>query len=132
MTHPAILGRAFNREIINLGFSGNGKMEPEVTRFFAELNPAVFILDCLPKMNDTEVHERTAHRQRNESNHAALGEEFAKLQAEKVPQLYYLKADNLLSSDGEGTIHSSHPTDLGFTRQAAEVERVLRQIPSLA
>ncbi|MCX6606753.1 MAG: SGNH/GDSL hydrolase family protein [Acidobacteria bacterium] len=162
MTHPAILGRIFDREIINLGFSGNGKMEPEVTRFFAELDPAVFILDCLPNMNDTEVHERTApcvktlraahpatpillvedrnyadnafnaaHRQRNESNHAALRDEFAKLQADKVPHLYYLKADNLLGSDGEGTIDSSHPTDLGFTRQAAEFERVLRQIPAL-
>jgi len=161
MTHPAILGRIFDREIINPGFSGNGKMEPEVTRFFAELDPAVFILDCLPNRNDTEVHERTApcvqtlraahpetpillvedrnyadndftaHRQRNESNHAALREEFAKLQVEEVPHIYYLKADDLLGSDGEGTIDNSHPTDLGFTRQAAEFARVLRQIPTL-
>lgn len=49
-----------------------------------------------------------------------------------MPHLYYLKADTLLGCDGEGTIDSAHPTDLGFTRQSAEFERVLRQIPGLA
>ncbi len=61
MTHPAILGRMFNREIINLGFSGNGRMEPEVTKFFAELDPAVFVLDCLPNMNAKDVEARAAN-----------------------------------------------------------------------
>ena len=41
MTHVAILGRAFDRPVINLGFSGNGRMEPEVTRFVAEVDAAV-------------------------------------------------------------------------------------------
>jgi hypothetical protein len=58
MTHPAILGRRLDREIINLGFSGNGRMEPEVLRFIAELDPAVFVLDCLPNMNAAQVRER--------------------------------------------------------------------------
>jgi hypothetical protein len=58
----------------------------------------------------------------------ALREAYAALQEEKVPQLYYLKADDLLGHDGEGTIDGSHPTDLGFTRQAAEFERVLRPV----
>lgn len=61
MTHPAILGRMFNREIISLGFSGNGRMEPEVTKFFAELDPAVFIVDCLPNMNAKDVEARAAN-----------------------------------------------------------------------
>ena len=34
----------------------------------------------------------------------------------------------LLGDDGEGTVDGSHPTDLGFTRQAAEFERVLRPV----
>src|ERR1035438_6336755 len=59
MTHVAMLGRTFNREVINLGFSGNGRMEPEVIKFVAELDPAVFVLDCLPNMGPTDVAERT-------------------------------------------------------------------------
>ena len=58
MTHVAMLGRIFNREVINLGFSGNGRMEPEVTKFIAELDPAVFVLDCLPNMSAKDVIER--------------------------------------------------------------------------
>ena len=38
MVHTAILGRKYGRPIINLGFSGNGKMEPEVTELLAELD----------------------------------------------------------------------------------------------
>jgi hypothetical protein len=159
MTHVAMLGRTFNREVINLGFSGNGRMEPEVVRLVAELDPAVFVLDCLPNMGAALVTERTvpgvkiireahpetpillvedrniqtgflvqARRDANDANHAALREAYAALQAEKVPQIYYLKADDLLGHDGEGTVDGSHPTDLGFTRQAAEFERVLRPI----
>ena len=69
-----------------------------------------------------------ARRDANDANHAALREAYAALQQDKVPQLYYLKADDLLGHDGDGTIEGSHPTDLGFTRQAAEFERVLRPI----
>jgi hypothetical protein len=47
---------------------------------------------------------------------------------ENVPQVDYLEGANLLGDDGEGTVDGSHPTDLGFTRQAAEFERVLRPI----
>lgn len=159
MTHVAMLGRIFNREVINLGFSGNGRMEPEVLKFVAELDPAVFVLDCLPNMNAQQVTERTvpgvkllreshpntpillvedrniqtgflveARKKANDANHAALREAFAALQAEKVPQVYYLEGANLLGDDGEATVDGSHPTDLGFTRQAAEFERVLRPV----
>ena len=58
MTYPAILGRMFNREIINLGFSGNGRMEPEVTKFVSDLDPAVFVLDCSPNMTAKDINER--------------------------------------------------------------------------
>lgn len=59
MPHPAILGRRLNRPVINLGFSGNGRMEAEVGRFLTELNPAVYVIDCLPNMTAAEVTERT-------------------------------------------------------------------------
>ncbi|MCB1062975.1 MAG: SGNH/GDSL hydrolase family protein [Verrucomicrobiae bacterium] len=58
MCHPAILGRRLDRPVINLGFSGNGKMEPEVGALLAELDPAVYVIDCLPNMVEAEVRER--------------------------------------------------------------------------
>lgn len=159
MTHVAILGRMFNREVLNLGFSGNGKMEADVTKFIAELDPAVFVLDCLPNMNAQDIRAnaescvkilRSAHpktpillvedrnygdsfliasrRERNETNHAAMREVYAKMQRGHVPGLHYLKADLLVGADGEGLIDGSHPTDLGFMRQAAEFHKALRKI----
>jgi len=58
MVHSAILGRRFNWPTVNLGFSGQGKMEPELADLLAELDPAVYVLDCLPNMVAEEVKER--------------------------------------------------------------------------
>lgn len=51
MTHLAILGRRLDYPIVNLGFGGNGMMEPEVVRFMAEIDAALFVIDCLPNMS---------------------------------------------------------------------------------
>ena len=59
MAFPSILGRRLNRPIINLGFSGVGRMDPEVGALLAELNPCVFAIDCLPNMSDSMVADRT-------------------------------------------------------------------------
>lgn len=59
MTHPAILGRRLDFPIVNLGLSGNGKMEPEVGALLTEIDAAVYVIDCLPNMVGTEVAERT-------------------------------------------------------------------------
>jgi hypothetical protein len=56
--HTAILGRRFDRPVINLGFSGNGRMEPELATLMAELAPAAYVLDCLPNMSAVDVAER--------------------------------------------------------------------------
>ncbi len=59
MVHTAILGRRLDRSVINLGFSGNGTMDPEVGTLLAELDPAVYVIDCLPNMSAQQVAERT-------------------------------------------------------------------------
>ena len=60
MAYPAIIGRKLDMPHINLGFSGNGQMQPEVAEFINELNPAAFVLDCLPNMGPDLITERTA------------------------------------------------------------------------
>jgi lysophospholipase L1-like esterase len=59
MVHSAILQRKFNWPVINLGFSGNGKMEPEMADLLAELDPSVYVIDCLPNTVADEITERT-------------------------------------------------------------------------
>lgn len=59
MSQSSIIGRKLDRPIINLGFSGNGKMEIEVAQLLAELDPAAYVLDALPNCDANEVKERT-------------------------------------------------------------------------
>jgi lysophospholipase L1-like esterase len=58
MAIPALVRRRFDRPTINLGFSGNGQMEPEVGALLAELDPAVYAIDCLPNMSPEMVAAR--------------------------------------------------------------------------
>jgi len=45
-----ILGRSLNREVINLGFSGNGKFERPIFELMAKADAALYILDCMPNL----------------------------------------------------------------------------------
>ncbi|HVJ67033.1 MAG TPA: SGNH/GDSL hydrolase family protein, partial [Caulifigura sp.] len=157
--HTALLGRWLGRPVINLGFSGNGKMEPEVGQFLVELKPSVLVVDCCPNLSGNETAERTkplvaqirkvhpmlpivlvedrrytdawvnpSKAERNDGNHVALKKAFDELIAAGDRNLYYIAGDQLLGDDNEGAVDSSHPTDLGFYRQAKEFEKVLRPL----
>ncbi|MFV0590671.1 MAG: SGNH/GDSL hydrolase family protein [Draconibacterium sp.] len=62
-----ILSRKIDRPVINLGFSGNGKLEEEVISLINEIDAQVYILDCLPNMatsknlSPDEVYSRIVH-----------------------------------------------------------------------
>jgi len=58
MAHPSILGRWLNRPVINLGFSGNGRMESELAVLLGELRAQVYILDCVRNMDPGMIRER--------------------------------------------------------------------------
>ncbi|MCU0339342.1 MAG: SGNH/GDSL hydrolase family protein [Spirosomaceae bacterium] len=55
MAWSNILSRQLDRTVINLGFSGNGRLEKEVIQLLNELDPKVFVLDCLPNLVGTVV-----------------------------------------------------------------------------
>ncbi|GJM30817.1 MAG: hypothetical protein DHS20C17_34520 [Cyclobacteriaceae bacterium] len=51
-----IVSRELNRPLINLAFSGNGRLEPELIELIAEINASVYVLDCLPNLTDAELY----------------------------------------------------------------------------
>lgn len=156
MVHTAIIGRKFERPVINLGFSGSGRMDQGVVDLIAEIDAAVYVIDCLPNMQAKEITERTAPLvntlrkarpttpilfvedrtyanatvnagllERNRSSRVAFKAEFDKLIGAGVKGLQYLKGDRLIGDDGEGTVDGSHPTDLGFLRQAEAMSEAI-------
>ncbi|MCQ2180172.1 MAG: SGNH/GDSL hydrolase family protein [Bacteroidales bacterium] len=58
---PNIVEREMARPLVNLGFSGNGLLEPEVFRLLAEIDACVYIIDCMPNMcgRTGEIFDRT-------------------------------------------------------------------------
>lgn len=158
MVHTGILGRRLDVPVLNLGFSGNGRMDPGVGEMMGKLDAAAYVIDCLPNMGAELVTERTAPlvkqlrqarpetpivlvedrrntnswilKSRDEyhtANHAALKKAFDELVKSGVKNLYYIEGDHLLGDDSEGTVDASHPTDLGFYRQAGVMEPVIRK-----
>ncbi len=59
MVPTAIIGRHLNHTTINLGFSGNGKLEPEMARLMGELDASCYVIDCTPNLNAEEIEEKT-------------------------------------------------------------------------
>lgn len=55
MSHVAILGRRLDLPIVNLGFSGNGRMDAAVGELLVKIDAAVYVIDCLPNMNAGDV-----------------------------------------------------------------------------
>jgi lysophospholipase L1-like esterase len=149
MCHAALLGRWLDREVINLGFSGSGKMEPELAKLLCELEPEMFILECLPNMTTAMVQERVEPFVRilrrshpdtpillvenpigvpHNAGNAALRKIYEKLQNQNVKNLYYLPGDSQLAGEENGTVDGVHPTDLGFFRMAVAYRPVLEKI----
>src|SRR5690606_12148791 len=159
MSYPAIIGRRLDVDFINLGFSGNGKTEPEMARLLAELDPAIYILDSLPNLSPTEVKERIGpfveiirkkhpetpivlvenivytdaflvqyRRERYQTSNVFLRNFYETAVSAGDRNLYYVRADELLGADGDGTVDGTHPTDLGFVRMADTLAPVIQSI----
>ena len=152
--HVAVIGRHFDRPILNLGFAGNGEMESEVAALVAEQDPAVFVIDCLPNMVAEQVTARAPMlvetiRAAHDDTPILLVEDRTygdavfipdKKQRNETSRLALRAAyDSLIGAgttnlhymeggqllEGDDTVDGSHPTDLGFARHAGAFIREL-------
>ena len=146
----AIVGRAFDIPVINLGFSGNGKMEMELADLLAELDPSLYVLDCLWNMSDEMVVERvppfvkklrSVHpktpillvedsnfRNMPTSKGNAIRKIYDQLKKDGVEQIFILSNENMLGDDFEGTVDGCHPNDLGMMRQSEAFIEIIGKI----
>lgn len=155
MVNAAIVARKVDKPMINLGFSGNARMEIEMAELLAELTPSIYIFDPLPNMSAELVAERgeafferiyAAHpsvpivmvedrtfcnawiRSGVLSAHKARRMEWRKVFANLTKAgrpVQYLQGENLFGSDGEASPDGSHPTDLGSMRMAEQLVPVV-------
>jgi len=154
MACTAIVARQLDMPVINLGFSGNGRMEPEMAELLAELDPAVYVLDCLWNMRPAEVSERVGPfvrklRAAHPGTPILVAEDssvsnttptekgtilrsiYDDLKAEGITGLHFLSNRDMLGTDGDGTVDGCHPNDVGMWRQAMVFSRSLSTIPGM-
>lgn len=93
MAWTNILGRKLDYPIINLGFSGNGRLEPEVMEYITQVDAAVYVLDCLPNLSPNSVHTEKEIKKRLYTSIADI--------RKKRPEVPILLTQHAGYSDGE-------------------------------
>lgn len=133
-----IIGRHLDVPVVNLGFSGSGRMEFEMSEHLAAIDASCYVLDCLWNMGDVNLVKkryepfiRNLRAKRPDvpivlagrcdvfcgntlPNERYVSELYKKLKAEGWKNLYFLPKDEMYPDDFEGTVDGCHPNDLGM------------------
>ena len=134
MAFGNIIGRELQHPVINLGFSGNGQMEPEVFDLLCEIDAQLFIFDNMPNLTNDRtafIYERATNgirklRQKSQApillvEHNGYANEFSSLEAEDT----YRKANTELrkvyrdlKAEGIENLHYLTKEEIGFNQDA--------------
>lgn len=158
LAYPARLSRETGLNFINLGFSGNARMERSVADMIASMHMDAAILDCVPNPSPEEVLTRTHYLiatirkfhpgipiigiqsvAREKGNfdtviaaRVARKNLYFKQEVRNMQKedkhLYFISADGLLGDDQEGTTDGIHPNDLGFDRMLQKIKPKIMRI----
>lgn len=134
MVFGNIINRTLQHPVVNLGFSGNGQMEPEVFDFLSEIDAKMFILDNMPNMNKERtglIYERATNgirKLRQKSNapillveHNGYANEFSSLNAEdsyRKTNIELRRVYQTLKAEGIKELYYLTKEEIGFTQDA--------------
>jgi hypothetical protein len=158
MSYQAILGRLLNVDFVNLGFSGNGKGEPEVAEAVSQIDASCFVLD-FAQNNGTvaslrEVYGPFVDRLRKAhpdtpilaitpifstregaggSENEGMREHIRQVVSQRIGagdrNLQLVEGPDLLGpTRSDGLVDGSHPNDLGFQWMAEGLAPRLRRM----
>lgn len=158
MAYPARMSRMTGIEFVNLGYSGNCKLQPEFARLLAETEADAFLFDAFSNPSPAEIRERLdafvaalvrAHPDKPlifmqthwhtagnlDSRAAAFHREridtvdaMMRRLVKQYDNVYFLDGEWFLGRDGEATIDCDHPSDMGFSRMIDERLPRIRKI----
>ena len=150
LAFPSIVGRDLDVPIVNLGFSGSGVMEFEMSEHLVAIDASCYVLDCLWNMNEKMVKERYEPfirnlRKKRPNVPIIMAEQcdvyckgpcakdqfirtlYGKLVAEGWKNLVYLPKNDMYIGDHEGTVDGCHPNDWGMMSMAKAFGASVRQ-----
>ena len=156
MSFVNIVGRDLDVPVVNLGFSGSGHMELEMSEHLARIDASCYVLDCVWNMNSGYLqrnYERFARNLRRlrpdvpilfaapgnvhgdrdigygaemRKRNAFVRGIYDRLAAEGWKKIGWVSQESLLDDDGEGTVDGCHPNDWGMKVMAKAFGRAVR------
>lgn len=158
MVHTSILSRMLNREVVNLGFSGNAQLDLQIAELMANSDASLFVIDALPNVKKEQLVERmkpflatirakhpltpvvlvespmfpiTRFNTETYNTITEKNKALHDIYSDLCPtdaNLYYFRGEDILGDCVEGTVDNYHFTDMGFTQFAQAMYPLLRQL----
>ena len=158
MCYVALYGRKTGYYCMNLGFSGDSKLQEEYARYLAEVDADAFVFDAFSNPSPEEISDRfdkfvdiireahpdtpliflqTEWREKRRFNTKidALEAEKQRIARQEVisrresdKNIWFVDSEGYLGNDGLGTADGVHPTDLGFIRWVDRMYPQLKKI----
>lgn len=140
-----IVGRQLDVPVVNLGFSGSGHMELEMSEHLAKIDASCYVLDCLWNMDERMIASNYEKFVRNlrrlrpdvplvlaapcdafgdggkwrmDRREAQAKAIYDRLVAEGWEKVFWIPRDEQLCFDGESTTDTCHPGDYGMMQLA--------------
>lgn len=151
-----IISRRLNLDVVNLGFSGSCKAEPEMAEYLSSLDMGIFVYDYDNNANSPEYLEKThfalyeKFRAKNpttpiimatrpnydrdtdlsDKRISVIYDSFRKALALGDQNVYYLDGSRIFTGRDRdiATVDGAHPNDFGFVLMANAFEDVILRI----
>ncbi len=156
MAYQSLIARENNVNFINLGFSGSARGEDIMAKYIADIPMSVFVYDYDHNAPDAaylrKTHERFLRIVRekhpeipvimlsmpcinikdyqHEERRQVVIDTYNKLKADGDNNVYFIDGCEMLNGDfkSDCLVDYCHPTDLGFTRMASAILKILNTL----
>ncbi|MCR5433528.1 MAG: SGNH/GDSL hydrolase family protein [Bacteroidaceae bacterium] len=158
MNYPKQLERATGLHILNLGCSGNCKLQPYFCDVLCAAEADAFVFDSFSNPSIKEIEERlfpfieklqkahpgkplifqrTIYRERrnfnqkveqNERSRQEFADKMMKEACKRYKDVYYIETTNATSPTHETSVDGTHPGDYGYTLWAESLRKPLLKI----
>ena len=153
------VGRDLDVPVVNLGFSGSGQGELEMSEHLAAIDASCYVLDCVWNMGVHLMNERYEKFVRNlrrlrpdvpivlaegcdvycktefsrsiMDRNTLVRPTYEKLLGEGWKNLHFLASEDQMCDDFEGTVDGCHPNDLGMADMARAFGAVVKKALNL-